>query len=196
MDPEEQWQEASFGQRWRAARPGCGCGRWGCEGCALTPRTVFVLQAELAWIVDMAEGDIRALRADERPIGQTVLAHLPIAVVDWVATKPLWLERFQLAVRSYVARLGRPGPIDPRTLAEEVALHMAFAAARAERDPDTLLPPDVAGALPAEAGDYAWSRAEAAVGPSDNLARLYDGAGSQLASPGDPLHPECWFDLL
>jgi len=194
MDIEEHERRASFGARWRAARPGCGCGRPGCEGCALTPRTVFVLQAELAWIVDTAEEDLRSIRGGARPIGQSVLAHLPAPVFAWAAANPMWLERFQLAIRDYIVRLGQPGPMDARTLAEEVALHMAFAAARAEGDPDSLLPPDVADALPALPGDYAWSRAELEAGRSANLAGLYDAAGDGLAVPDDPLHPACWFD--
>jgi hypothetical protein len=196
MEIDEFQQQGSFGQRWRAARPGCGCGRPGCGGCALTARTVFVLQAELAWIVDRGDGDPRSLWAEVRPIGPTVPVGLPTAVRDWVATKPMWLERFRMAIGSYVARLGGPGPVDPRTLAEEVALTMAFAAARAERDPDRLLPPDVAVALPAQAGDYAWNRAEAAAGRSHRVARLFDGVPAHVAPPGDPLHPECWFDPL
>jgi len=191
MSPEP----ASFGARWRAARPGCGCGRYGCDGCALTPRTVFVLQAELAWLVDIAADDIPALEVGGRAVGDTVFAGLPPAASAWAATHPAWLERFCESVRHYVARLGKPGPLDPCSLAEEVALHMAFAAARGKADPDTLLPPDVAEALPALPGDYAWSRAEAAVRGSEKLRALYDGADGDAAR-GYGLNPEAWFDPL
>jgi hypothetical protein len=194
MELEDQQDRVPFGQRWRAARPGCGCGRPGCPGCALTPRTVFVLHAELAWIVDTADEDIRAVRAGARPIGQSALGHLPAPVFAWAASNPMWLERFQLAVRHYAARLGRGGPLQAATLAEEVALRMAFAAAGAEVDPDGLLPPDAAEAIPALPGDYAWNRAEAAAGRSAEVGRLYDGAVDRLPDPGDPLHPARWFD--
>jgi hypothetical protein len=107
---------------------------------------------------------------------------------------PMWLERFRLCIRSYVARLGEVGPVDPQNLAEEVALRIAFTAARAERDPDSLLPPDVVIALPALPGDYAWARAEAAIVPSDNFRRLYGQPDGALAPQGDALHPDGWFE--
>jgi hypothetical protein len=195
MGFEQERDGMGFGDRWRAARPGCGCGRPGCEGCALTPRTVFVLQAELAWLFDLGADDIPAVAAGTRSIRQTVFAELPVAAADWATAMPGWLERFRLGVGDYVARLGTPGPVDPETLAEEVALHMAFAAARAERDPDSLLPPDVGAALPLLAGDYAWVRAEEAVPQSDQLRRLYGPGGAAVPPRGDPLHPERWFEL-
>ncbi len=183
-----------FGARWRAARPGCGCGRAGCAGCALTPRTVFVLQAELAWLVDVAGEDIRAVESGARSISQTVFASLPVAAYEWAASMPVWLERFRRSARAYVSRLSNAGPVDPRTLAEEIALRMALTAARAQADPDGLLPPDVADALPTLSGDYAWSRAEEAIGLSERLDQMYSVA-ARLHSRGDPLHPECWFEL-
>jgi len=185
-------ERVSFGMRWRVARPGCGCGRPGCDGCALTPRTVFVLQSELAWLVDLAADDIRSLGAGTVSVEETVFAQLPSATSRWAATMPMWLERFRHCIGSYVARLGEPGPVDPQTLAEEVALRMAFVTARAEADPDGLLPPDVADALPALPGDYAWIRAEQAIAFSENLLRLYDEPA--LASRGSALYPDAWFD--
>lgn len=187
-------ERTRFGARWRAARPGCGCGRDCCAGCALTPRTVFVLQAELAWLVDLAGEDIPAVESGARSISQTVFASLPVAAYEWAASMPVWLERFRRSARAYVSRLDKPGPMDPRTLAEEVALRMAFTAAHGQADPDGLLPPDVADALPALPGDYAWSRAEEAIGLSEQLQEMYSAA-ARLASRGDPLHPECWFEL-
>lgn len=190
---QQQDDDTVFGERWRAARPGCGCGRPECAGCALTPRTVFVLQAELAWLVDLAGEEIPAVAAGVRPIRRTVFAELPVAASEWATAMPSWLERFRLCVGGYVARLGSPGPVHPRTLAEEVALHMAFAAARAEQDPDGLLPPDVAAVLPVLAGDYAWIRAEEAVPHSEQLLRLYSPDGAAIPRRDDPLHPDCWF---
>jgi hypothetical protein len=189
-----QQERVSFGARWRAARPGCGCGRAGCDGCALTPRTVFVLQAELAWLVDLAEDDIPSVEAGDRLVGDTVFAHLPVAAVQWADAHPMWLERFRRSIDDYVGRLNAPGPVDPGTLAEEIALRMAFEAARAERDPDGVLPPDVADALPALPGDYSWTRAEAEVPPSTAVRQLYGADGERLARPGSALHPEGWFD--
>ena len=189
-----QLEKAAFGARWRAARPGCGCGREGCEGCALTPRTVFVLQAELAWLVDLAEDDIPSVAAGDRLVGDTVFAHLPVAAVQWANVHPLWLERFRSCIDAYVGRLSEPGPMDPRTVAEEIALRMAFQAARSERDPDGVLPPDVADALPALPGDYAWNRAEEQVPQSAGVRHLYTGEGEQLAGREEPLHPDCWFE--
>ena len=185
-------ERVSFGIRWRTARPGCGCGREGCEGCALTPRTVFVLQSEMAWLVDLAGEDIRSIELGAKSLDETVFAHLPPAVSEWAVTMPMWLERFRHCIASYVARLGSPGPVDPHTLAEEVALRMAFITARAEPDPDGLLPPDVADALPALPGDYAWIRAEQALAPRATLTRLY--AEPVLAARGSALHPDAWFE--
>jgi len=105
---------------------------------------------------------------------------------------PMWLERFRHCIGSYAARLSEPGPVDPLTLAEEVALRMAFVTARAEPDPDGLLPPDVADALPALPGDYAWLRAEQAIAFSENLLRLY--AEPALGPRGSALYPDAWFD--
>jgi hypothetical protein len=190
-----QQESIAFGARWRAARPSCGCGRAGCDGCALTPRTVFVLQAELAWLVDLAEDDIPAVEAGDRLVGETVFAHLPVAAVQWANSHPKWLERFRSSIDGYVVRLGAPGPVDPRTLAEDIALRMAFEAARAERDPDGVLPPDVADALPALPGDYAWTRAEEQVPPTAAARQLFAPQGERLAGPGEPMHPECWFEL-
>jgi hypothetical protein len=193
--PAEQ-QRVSFGARWRAARPGCGCGRRGCDGCALTLRTVFVLQSELAWLVDVAGDDIPALQLGRRTIGETVFSRLPAAIAQWAGAHPMWLEQFRESVRQYVHRLGRGDPVDPLSLAEEVALRMAFATARAEADPDGLLPPDVAAELPAEPGDYAWNRADEAVPASEGLNRLYRNGARGIAPRGHALHPECWFDLV
>lgn len=186
---------AAFGARWRDARPGCGCGRDGCDGCALTPRTVFVLQSELAWLLDMAADDFAVLGSGAAPAAQTLFAGLPPAVREWMAGRPLWVERFRRSVQNYVSRFGRPGPVDPRTLAEEVAVHLALCAAEGEPDPDGLLPPDVAAALPSLPGDYDWKRAAEAFGFSADLRRLYADAGGRLAPRGDPLHPEAWFEI-
>jgi hypothetical protein len=106
----------------------------------------------------------------------------------------MWLERFRSSIDDYVGRLSAPGPVDPRTLAEEIAVRMAFEAARTERDPDGVLPPDVADALPALPGDYAWTRAEEQIRLSPAVPWLYSGNGERLAQPGSALHPECWFD--
>jgi hypothetical protein len=105
-----------------------------------------------------------------------------------------WLERFRRSIDDYVGRLSAPGPVDPGTLAEAIALRIAFEAARAERDPDGVLPPDVADALPALPGDYAWTRAEEQVPPRPAVRQLYGAEGERLARPGSPLQPECWFD--
>jgi hypothetical protein len=113
--------------------------------------------------------------------------------VEWAGSTPSWLERFCGSVRDYVDRLGKPGPVDPRTLAEEVAVRMAFTAARAEPEPDHLLPPDVAEELPSLPGDYAWARAETAMNLGDDVRRLYQDDGRPLRWR-DRLHPECWFD--
>jgi hypothetical protein len=157
---------------------------------------VFVLQAQLAWLVDMAAEDISALEEDRRSIGQTVFAELPTAAGEWAVSHPIWLRRFQFCVREYVDRLGQPGPVDPRSLAEEVALHMAFVAVRAEADPDSLLPPDVAQELPSLPGDYAWRRAEEAIAQSSGFRRLYSGDGAHASWPGDRQHPESWFEVF
>ena len=192
MVPEDE--RVPFGARWRAARPDCGCGRPACDGCALTPRTVFVLQSELAWLVDLSDDDIPAVTAGRRPIQETVFGHLPVPAFEWAVAEPAWLERFRECIRQYVQRLGKPGPIDPQTLAEEVALRLAFTAARAESDPDELLPPDVADVLPALPGDYAWGRAEDAVGLSQDLVAVYTPAPEGDARDSR-LHPRAWFDL-
>ena len=192
MSPDDE--RRTFGARWRAARPGCGCGRPDCEGCALTPRTVFVLESELAWLVDLAGDDIPALTGGQRSLRETVFTNLPEVASKWAASEPGWLEHFRECVRQYVHRLGKPGPIAPQTLAEEVALRMAFAAARTHSDPDDLLPPDVADVLPALPGDYAWSRAEDAVGFSQELLTLYRPGPEGEAR--DALRPAwAWFDL-
>jgi hypothetical protein len=134
------------------------------------------------------------VEAGDRLVGDTVFAHLPVAAVQWADAHPMWLERFRRSIDDYVGRLNAPGPVDPGTLAEEIALRMAFEAARAERDPDGVLPPDVADALPALPGDYSWTRAEAEVPPSTAVRQLYGADGERLARPGSVLHPECWFD--
>lgn len=149
----------------------------------------------MAWLVDLGGDDIRALQDCGRPVSQTVFAALPSEAGKWAEPRPMWLERFRRCTGEYVGRLDKPGPIDPLSLGEEVALHMAFAAARAAADPDELLSPDVAEALPSLPADYDWTKAEDAVGWSDGLRRIYgDDPPTQLA-PDDPLHPESWFEV-
>ena len=194
VEMPEGEHRVSFGDRWRAAHPACGCGRPGCAGCSLTPRTVFVLQAELAWLVDVGLDELADIETGHRPAEATVFARLPQSAVEWAGSTPRWLERFCFAARDYVGRLGKPGPVDPRTLAEEVAVWMALAAARSEPDPDNLLPPDVAEALPALPGDYAWPRAEAALALSADVRSLYSGDSGLPLRRSDRRHPECWFD--
>jgi hypothetical protein len=143
-------------------------------------------------MADLAIDDIRAIKAGVRPIAETVFGELPVVASEWAAKTPMWLVRFRHCIAEYVARLNEPGPVDPRTLAERVALRMAFVAARAEPDPDSLLPPDVADVLPLLPGDYAWTRAEQAIGASEILAPLY---GEDPARPAAGVrHPESWFD--
>jgi hypothetical protein len=177
---------------WTRRRPGCGCGRPTCAGCPLTARTVFVLQSEMAWLADLAEEDVAAVRLGHRLVADTVLADLPAPALRRALTQPAWLRRFRSAVAAYVDRLDWPGPVDPCSPAEEVALRMAFAAARTELDPDELFPPTVAAALPPRPGDYAWRRAAAEVRWTMAAGRLYN-AGDEPAAP-DPLDPDRWFD--
>lgn len=182
-----------YATAWRASRPGCGCGRPTCAGCSLTPRTVFVLQSEMAWIADLAEEDRAAVRFGRRSVVDTVLIGLPAPALQWALSHPGWLRRFRSAVTAYVDRLDRPGPVDPVSPAEEVALRMAFDAARGEIDPDELLPPAVAAALPPLPGDYAWRRAAGEVRWSPGVRRLF-ARGDDAGAVG-PLHPTRWFEL-
>ena len=177
---------------WTPTRPGCGCGRPTCAGCSLTPRTVFVLQSEMAWIADLAEEDVAAVRLGHRLVADTVLAGLPAPALRRALTQPAWLRRFRSAVAAYVDRLAGPGPVDPSSPAEEVALRMAFAAARTELDPDELLPPPVAAALPPLSGDYAWRRAAGQVRWTMAAGRLYEPGDEPGAT--DRLHPDRWFE--
>lgn len=194
MKSLEAADRLGFAGEWRKARPGCGCGRPTCGGCSLTPRTVYVLQAELAWFVDMAAEDIAAIRAGRRVIGETVFAGLPPVALDWAADASGWLPRFALAASRYEARFNAPGPIDPASLAESVALHMALDAARCDADPDEGLPPGVAAALPVLPGDYVWSRVARQIrfGPGARL--LHDIDATAVIGRGHHLHPARWFE--
>ena len=159
---------------------------------ALTPRTVFVLQCELAWIADLAEEDFVAIRVGERPVGETVLAGLPVAALRWAAVDPGWIRRFRAGIDDYIARIDRSGRLDPSGPAEEVALHMAFELAQVELDPDDLLPPTVAEAFVALQGDYVWSRARREVAWSGALRGLLSDPVDVYADREHPLHPDRW----
>jgi hypothetical protein len=184
----------NFGQRWRALRQHCGCGRRACDGCALTLRTVFVLESELALIVDLGEGDAAEVAAGRRFVSQTVFASLPIEALQWAAEDLSWVERFRLTVGRYLERLENGGLLDPRSVAEAVALEMAFGAARAEANPDELLPPDVALVLPQLLDDFAWTRAEDAVGLRSSPYRLGDAAARAQPDRCDDRHPARWVE--
>jgi hypothetical protein len=171
----------------------CRCGRLGCDGCALTPRTVYLLAGELAWLADMAEIHIAAIVGHRRPIGATVFASLPEVALGWGSDHPAWLERYAAAADEYEARLQAGHPVIPRALAEEVLLYAAFETVRHEAAPDEAIGPGAQG-LPKLTGDYAWARAAEAVGFRAELAVLYDDAAGPLIPLGDRLHPGRWFE--
>ena len=171
----------------------CRCGRLDCEHCPLTPRTVYLLGAELAWLADLATGDIDDVVAGRRSMTETVFVGLPDVALAWGSRNPVWLDRYARAADRYEARLRDGHPISPGSLAEEVLLRCAFDAARVEPDPDAALPP-VALLLPRLPGDYAWARAAQQVGFRPDLHVLYDRMAGPLIGLDDPLHPIRWFE--
>ena len=172
----------------------CRGGHLDCEHCPLTPRTVYLLGAELAWLADMANGDIDDVVAGRRSLAETVFAGLPEVALAWGWHHPGWLERYARAADRYEARLRGGHPATPQSLAEEVLLRGAFDGARLEPDPDGALPP-AARVLPSLPGDYAWARAAERVGFRPDLHVLYDSMAGPLIGPGDPLHPISWFEV-
>lgn len=172
---------------------GCPCGRLGCDGCPLTPRTVYLLGAELAWLADVAEGDIADIITGRRSIMETIFATLPGVALAWGSHRPDWLHTYARAADDYEYRLHDGDPIDPRSLAEEILLHVAFQTVRVEPDPDGALAP-AARMLPKLPGDYAWARAAERVGFRPDLHVLYHPTAGPLIRAEDPLHPTRWFE--